>query len=68
MTDIRGDFVERFIMFRDAYGNARNKEEKSYLAKDFLKSCTKDEITLVRDVINDVLQKNNFSLPHKLFD
>jgi hypothetical protein len=50
------------------YGRARSKEEKSYLAEDFLKNCTDDEVALVRDVINDVLQKNRFNLPYKLFD
>jgi hypothetical protein len=65
---IRGDFIERFSIFTNAYGRARSKEEKSYLAEDFLKNCTDDEVALVRDVIGDVLQKNRFNLPYKLFD
>ncbi len=67
-TDIRGDFVERFSIFRDAYDRARSKEEKNYLAEKFLTSCTNDEVTLVRDVIGDILQKNGFNLPNKLFN
>jgi hypothetical protein len=55
---VRGDFVERFNVFADAYDRARSKEEKSCLAEDFLKTCNSDEIALVRDAIGDVLQKN----------
>lgn len=67
-TDIRGDFVERFSIFRDAYDRAQSKEDKNYLAEKFLQSCTYDEVRLVRDVIGDILQKNGFNLPNKLFN
>lgn len=64
---IRVDFVERFMIFTDAYDRARNDKEKSFLTENFLKDCTEEEVTLVRNVIGDVLQKNGFNLPYKLF-
>lgn len=65
---IRGDFVERFNTFRNAYGRASSKEEKSSVTEQFLKNCTNDEITLMRNIIGNVLQNNRFNLPYKLFD
>jgi len=67
-SEIRGDFIERFNVFRNAYGRARSKEEKSFLAEEFIKHCTGDEVTLVRDVVGNILQKNRFNLPDKLFN
>ena len=43
---IRGNFIERFVMFREAYGRMSSKVEKSYLA-DFLKTC---RFKMVREV------------------
>ena len=67
-TYIHGDFIERFNIFTNAYDRVRSKEEKSYLAEVFLKSCNNDEVTLVRDVIGNVLQQNRFNLSYKLFE
>ncbi len=53
---IRGNFIERFVMFREAYGRMSSKVEKSYLAEDFLKTCTTDEVKMVREVIGTILQ------------
>ena len=53
---IRGNFIERFVMFREAYGRMSSKVEKNYLVEDFLKTCTTDEVKMVREVIDTVLQ------------
>lgn len=53
---MRSDFVERFGTFKEKYDSALTKEEKNYIAKDFLTHCTEDEVSLVRSVIGDVLQ------------
>ncbi len=64
-TDTGGDFIERFLIFRDSYDRAGSKDEKSYLAEEFLKSCTEEEVTLVREVIGDVLHKKSLNLSVK---
>jgi len=52
---VGSDFVERFGIFKSTYDRAATKEEKNYIAKEFLMHCTEDEVTLVRSVIGDVL-------------
>lgn len=54
-SNVRSDFVERFSIFKDAYDRAATKEEKNYIAKEFLIHCTEDEVSLVRIIIGDVL-------------
>lgn len=53
--DVRPDFVERFSAFTDAYDRAASREEKSFLANNFLKSCTNGEVLLVRNVLTNLL-------------
>jgi len=55
ISNVRRDFEERFGSFRNAYGRASTKEEKNYIAKEFLMQCTEDEISLVRSVLGDIL-------------
>ncbi len=55
-SNMRSDFVERFSIFKEKYDKALTKEEKNYIAKDFLMYCTEDEVSLVRSVIGDILQ------------
>ena len=62
-SGIRGDFIERFSMFKSAYNNARTKEEKNYIVEEFLNHLTEDEVALVRNVIGDVLNKNRVFSP-----
>ena len=62
-SSIRGDFIERFSLFKSAYTNARTKEEKNYIAEEFLNHLTEDEVALVRNVIGDVLNKNRVFSP-----
>jgi len=54
-SNVRSDFVERFGIFKSTYDRAATKEEKNYIAKEFLMHCTEDEVTLVRSVIGDIL-------------
>ena len=55
-SNVKNDFVERFSIFKNMYDRAATKEEKNYIAKEFLTHCTEDEVTLVRSVIGDVLR------------
>jgi len=55
ISNVRSDFEERFGRFRTAYARASTKEEKNYIAKQFLMQCTEDEILLVRSVLGDIL-------------
>jgi len=54
-SNVRGDFVERFSIFKNMYDRAATKEERNCIAKEFLMHCTEDEVTLVRSIIADVL-------------
>ncbi len=54
-SNMGSDFIERFSIFKEKYDKALTKEEKNYIAKDFLIHCTEDEVSLVRSVIGDVL-------------
>ncbi len=62
-SSIRGDFIERFSLFKSAYTNARTKEEKNHIAEEFLNNLTEEEVALVRNVIGDVLNKNRVFSP-----
>jgi len=53
---VRSDFIERFGIFKNMYDRAVTKEERNYIAKEFLMHCTEDEVALVRSVIDDVLR------------
>ena len=54
-SNVRGDFEERFAIFKDVYDRVSTKEERNYIAKEFLMHCTEDEVALVRSIIADVL-------------
>jgi hypothetical protein len=56
VSNVRSDFAERFSIFKRMYDRAATKEERSYIAKEFLLHCTEDEVALVRSVIDDVLR------------
>jgi len=55
-SNVRSDFIERFGIFKNMYDRAVTKEERNYIAKEFLMHCTEDEVALVRSVIDDVLR------------
>ncbi len=55
ISNVRGDFVERFSIFKDAYDRAVKRDEKNYFARQFLTTCTEDEVSLVRSIVGDVL-------------
>jgi hypothetical protein len=55
ISNVRSDFEERFVTFKRTYDRASNKEERNYVAKQFLMQCTEDEVSLVRSVIGDTL-------------
>ena len=55
-SNVGSDFVERFSIFKSTYDRAATKEERNYIAKEFLMHCTEDEVALVRSVIDDVLR------------
>ncbi len=54
-SNMGSDFIERFSIFKEKYDKALTKEQKNYIANDFLINCTEDEVSLVRSVIGDVL-------------
>ncbi|MGH9933748.1 MAG: hypothetical protein ACRD3Z_01385 [Nitrososphaerales archaeon] len=55
ISNVRSDFEERFARFKSTYDRTSNKEERNYIAKQFLMQCTEDEVSLVRSVIDGIL-------------
>jgi hypothetical protein len=53
--DVRGDFEQRFAIFKRTYDRASSREEKNQIVREFLERCTAGEITLVRSVIGELL-------------